>query len=291
MAQLSKNSKLYKELDETLKKVERKLRNIKLKDPDVDVSDFGFDKRMLNLPEEMTRQSAKQQLNTLNEFLSRKYHMKNLGTTIEGGKEVPVYMPSTVFKSAVEEIKAENRFRKKVAKAIESVGGYSYYRQVDDKLIKEKSNIYNATVTKSSDFYGYRIFIRGRKSPIGEVGKGQYRDYIFTPERFKSEYTKMKGRAVDTTHTRIQNLEKNWLKGLADKTSTYFAKSIKKLLKEENIDAVDFLGLFYLSGVFDFDFIYSQIDEKLKREQIKSEIKAFRQDPKYKQFRDILDED
>ena len=65
----------------------------------------------------------------------------------------------------------------------------------------------------------------------------------------------------------------------------------RKLLKEENIDAVDFLGLFYLSGVFDFDFIYSQIDEKLKREQIKSEIKAFRQDPKYKQFRDILDED
>ena len=61
-------------------------------------------------------------------------------------------------------------------------------------------------------------------------------------------------------------------------------------MRDNKIDSVDFLGLFYLSGAFDFDFIYDEtITKEQKKEQIKSEIEIFRQDKeRYQRFRDIL---
>ena len=59
------------------------------------------------------------------------------------------------------------------------------------------------------------------------------------------------------------------------------------MLNDLSVDAIDFLGLFHLSTAFDFDFIYDEsLSVQSKKEEIKSEIEAFRKDTKrYQAFR------
>lgn len=288
---ISKNSKLYKQLEESLDRAERKLNRMRKKDENISIEDFGFDKRVLKIPKEIDTKTAKEKIAILNEFTERKYRLKKIGNTIEGGQVTPVYMSNVSYKRAVDEIKAENKFRERMARALSEVGGYNYYRLTSQGLVPEQSTLYNATVTKSSDFIPIRISIQGNKGFIGDLkGTTMYRDYTYTPDKFKKEYRKFTGKAVDTTHKRIQNLKDNWLKGLGASVSTQFKTSIAKILRDNKIDAVDFLGLFYLSGAFDFDFIYDEtVTKEQKKEQIKSEIEIFRQDKeRYQRFRDIL---
>lgn len=288
---ISKDSTLYKQLENSVKKAERKLNAMKKKDENISIEDFGFDKRALKIPKEIDTKTAKEKIAILDEFTETKYKLKKIGNTIEGGKVTPVYMSNVAYKRAVDEIKAENKFREKMARALSEVGGYNYYRLTSQGLVADKSNLYNATVTKSSDFIPIRISIQGTKGFIGELkGTNMYRDYTYTADRFKKEYSKFMGRAVDTTHKRIQNLRANWLKGLGNSVSYQFETAIRKILRDNKIDAVDFLGLFYLSGAFDFDFIYDEtVTKEQKKEQIKSEIEIFRQDKeRYQRFRDIL---
>lgn len=288
---ISKDSKLYKQLEKSLSRAERKLDTMKKKDKDVSIEDFGFDKRALQLPKEIDTKSAKEKIAILDEFSKSKYRLKKIGNTIEGGKVQPVYMSNVAYSRAVKEIQAENKFRMKMAKALSEVGGYNYYRLTSQGLVADKSNLYNATVTKSSDFMPVRISIQGNKGFIGEMKNGSlYRDYTYTPEKFKKEYSKFLGRAVDTTHKRIQKLRSSWLKGLGNSVSYQFETAMRKILRDNKIDAIDFLGLFYLSGAFDFDFIYDEtITKEQKKAQIKSEIEIFRQDQeRYQKFRDIL---
>ena len=84
-----------------------------------------------------------------------------------------------------------------------------------------------------------------------------------------------------------RNLMDNWLKGVENSISKHFASQVRSILKELNVDAIDFLGLFHLSSAFDFDFIYDEVlTIKNKREEIKSEVEAFRKDKKrYQAFR------
>ena len=288
---ISKDSKLYKELQSSLDRAERKLKAMRKKDESISISDFGFDKRALKIPKELDTKTAKEKIQILDEFIKDKYKLKKIGTTIEGGKVTPVYMSNVAYKRAVDEIKAENRFREKMSRALKEVGGYNYYRLTSQGLVSEKSTLYNATVTKSSDFIPVRISILGSKGFIGEMkGTNMYRDYEYTADKFKKEYGKFMGRAVDTNHKRIQKLKSNWLKGLGHSVSYQFETAMRKILRDNKIDAIDFLGLFYLSGAFDFDFIYDEnITKEDKKEQIKSDIEIFRADKeRYQKFREIL---
>lgn len=287
---IDKNSDLYKDLEKALDKAERKLNAMKKKDSSIGIEDFGFDKRALKMPKELDTRTAKEKIAILEEFTRDKYKLKKIGNTIEGGEVKPVYMSNVAYSRAVKEIEAENKFREKMARALETVGGYNYYRLTGQGLVSEKSNMYNATVSKSSDFIPVRISIQGNKGLIGYKGTGIYRDYVYTADKFKQEYGKFMGRAVDTTHKRIQNLRANWLKGLGNSVSYQFETAMRKILRDNHIDSVDFLALFYLTGAFDFQFIYDEtLTKEQKKEQIKSEIEIFRQDKeRYQKFRDIL---
>ena len=287
---ISKDSKLYKQLERAIDRAERKLDAMKKKDSEIGIEDFGFDKRALRIPKEIDTKSAKEKIQILEEFNKQKYRLKKIGNTIESGQIKPVYMSNVAYNRAIKEIEAENKFRERMARALETVGGYNYYRLTNKGLVAEKSNMYNAMVTKSSDFIPVRISIQGNRKVIGDMGKGIHRDYVYTADKFKREYGKFTGRAVDTTHKRIQNLRANWLKGLGNSISYQFETSMRKILRDNHIDAVDFLALFYLTGAFDFDFIYDEtLTKEQKKEQIKSEIELFRQDKeRYQKFREIL---
>lgn len=189
-------------------------------------------------------------------------------------------------KRAVEQINAQNKFRTTLARAIEKAGGYTYARLTKSGIVKEKSSMYNATISKSSDFIPVRINIVGGKT-IGYKGENIAREHNLSALNFKEKYGSFGGKATSIHHLRVQNLMDNWLQGVKTSISTHFASEIRSLLRELNVDAIDFLGLFHLSSAFDFDFIYDEVlTIKNKREEIKSEIEAFRKDKKrYEAFR------
>lgn len=282
-----------REYGEALAKAERKYKRQLRKDPEITPEAFGLSSSMFDVLKSDTKsgrpsiRQVRSKTAQLTEFTDRKYGLKKIGTAIEGGQEKGVYMPKNMFKEAMASINAENRFRTTLAKAIEKAGGYSYARLTKNGIVKEKSNMYNATITKSSDFVPVRINIVGGPT-IGYKGKQISREVNLSASNFKQQYGTYKGgKAVSVHDTRVQNLMNNWLTGLENSVSKHFASQIKRILKELNVDAIDFLGLFHLSSAFDFEFIY---DETLtvanKREEIKSEIEVFRNDKKsYTAFR------
>lgn len=146
--------------------------------------------------------------------------------------------------------------------------------------------MYNATISKSNDFIPVRINIGGGKT-IGYKGENLSREINLSALNFKEKYGSYGGKATSVSDTRIQNLMDNWLKGVENSISKHFASQVRSILKELNVDAIDFLGLFHLSSAFDFDFIYDEVlTIKNKREEIKSEVEAFRKDKKrYQAFR------
>ena len=212
--------------------------------------------------------------------------MKKIGTTIAGGEERPVYMSKQDYKRAVAQVNAQNKFRTTLSRAIEKAGGYTYARLTKSGIVREKSNMYNATISKSNDFIPVRINIGGGKT-IGYKGENLSREINLSALNFKEKYGSYGGKATSVSDTRIQNLMDNWLKGVENSISKHFASQVRSILKELNVDAIDFLGLFHLSSAFDFDFIYDEVlTIKNKREEIKSEVEAFRKDKKrYQAFR------
>lgn len=282
--------------NEELKRAEAKYKRQLRKDPTITPEAFGLSSAMFSSLQTKTKwgrptiKEVRTRTAQLEEFTDRKYGLKKIGVTIEGGQEKNVYMTKQDWKNAVAMVNAQNRFRTTLAKAIEKAGGYTYARLTKSGIVKEKSNMYNATVTKSSDFVPIRINIKGGKS-IGYKGDNLTQETNLTALTFKEKYGGLGGKATSISDLRVQNLKKNWLKGLESAVSKHFADSIKRTLNELNVDAIDFLGLFHLSSAFDFDFIYDEaLTLQNKREEIKSEIEAFRSDDKrYKAFRRELE--
>ena len=280
------------EYGEALTRAEAKYKRQLRKDPDITLEVFGLSSSMFDALKPDTKRGrpsirqVREKTAQLTEFTDRKYGLKKIGTTIAGGKERAVYMSKQDYKRAVEQINAQNKFRTTLARAIEKAGGYTYARLTKSGIVKEKSSMYNATISKSSDFIPVRINIVGGKT-IGYKGENIAREHNLSALNFKEKYGSFGGKATSVHHLRVQNLMDNWLQGVKTSISTHFASEIRSLLRELNVDAIDFLGLFHLSSAFDFDFIYDEVlTIRNKREEIKSEIEAFRKDKKrYEAFR------
>ena len=103
--------------------------------------------------------------------------------------------------------------------------------------------------------------------------------------------SKYRNRAKDFGHIRIQQLEDNFFKGLANSVSPQFANSIRKQLDDLNVDAIFFLYLFDTTAVFKFEFIYDvNVDLINTKEAIKSEVERIRSgDEAYAKYRKIVD--
>lgn len=277
---------------EALEKAEAKYKRQLRKDPDITPEAFGLSSTMFDIlkPEGKRGKPSIRQIRSkteqLTEYTDRKYALKKIGTKIEAGEEKGVYMTRQDWKEAMAQVNAQNKFRTTLAKAIEKAGGYSYARLTREGVVKEQSNMYNATVTKSNDIIPVKISIVGGPS-IGYKGEEFYREETLSPENFKERYGSYTSKATSVGHARVQTLMNNWLKGLGNAVSEHFASEIGSILRELNVDAIDFLGLFHLSSAFDFDFIYDEVlTIQNKKEQIKSEVEAFRKDKKkYQAFR------
>lgn len=277
---------------EALTRAEAKFKRQLRKDPDITPEVFGLSSSMFDVLKPDTKRGrpsirqVREKTAQLTEFTDRKYGLKKIGTTIVGGEEKPVYMSKQDYKRAIAQVNAQNKFRTTLARAIEKAGGYTYARLTKSGIVKEKSNMYNATISKSSDFIPVRINIVGGKT-IGYKGENLSREYTLSALNFREKYGSFGGKATSVQDLRVQNLMDNWLQGVKSSISAHFASQIRSLLRELNVDAIDFLGLFHLSSAFDFDFIYDEVlTIKNKREEIKSEIEAFRKDKKrYQAFR------
>ena len=275
-----------------MEKAEAKYKRQLRKDPEITPEAFGLSSTMFDIlkPEGKRGKPSVRQIRSkteqLTEYTDRKYSLKKIGTKIEGGQEKGVYMTRQDWKEAMAQVNAQNKFRTTLAKAIEKAGGYSYARLTREGVVKEQSNMYNATVTKSNDIIPVKISIVGGPS-IGYKGEEFYREETLSPENFKERYGSYTSKATSVGHARVQTLMNNWLKGLGNAVSEHFASEIGSILRELNVDAIDFLGLFHLSSAFDFDFIYDEVlTIQNKKEQIKSEVEAFRKDKKkYQAFR------
>lgn len=295
MARKKKETVYDKELrlyTEAYAKAENKYKRQLRKDADLKIEDFGLSSSMFKEPTIDTKQgrpSVKQlraKRSQLEEFSSRKYGLKKIGTSLTGGEVKSVYMAKNVYKEAVARINAQNKFRATLSKAIDKAGGYSYARLTKNGIVKEKSSYYNAGISKSMDMIPMRISIIGGKD-IGYKGNLFTQEKVMTPETFKAEYGLVTNKATSLGDIRIQNLKDNWILGLKENVSDAFGSEIEKIMDELNIDAIDFLGLFHLSSAFDFDFIYDAVlSASTKKEHIRSEIEAFRKDEKaYQAFR------
>lgn len=280
------------EYGEALTRAESKYKRQLRKDPDITPEVFGLSSSMFDVLKPDTKRGrpsirqVREKTAQLTEFTDRKYGLKKIGTTILGGEEKPVYMSKQDYKRAIAQVNAQNKFRTTLARAIEKAGGYTYARLTKSGIVKEKSNMYNATISKSSDFIPVRINIVGGKT-IGYKGENLSREYTLSALNFREKYGSFGGKATSIQDLRVQNLMDNWLQGVKSSISAHFASQIRSLLRELNVDAIDFLGLFHLSSAFDFDFIYDEVlTIRNKREEIKSEIEAFRKDKKrYQAFR------
>lgn len=285
----NKELRLY---TEQLVKAEKKYKRQLKKDPEIKIEDFGLSSKIFSEPVIDTkagRPSVKQlraKRNELEEYNSRKYGLKKIGTTLSGGEVVSVYMPKNAYKEAVAKINAQNKFRATLSKAIDKAGGYTYARLTKNGIIKEKSSYYNAGISKSMDMIPTRISIIGGKD-IGYKGNLFANERVMSPETFKKKFGLVGNKATSISDIRIQNLKDNWLKGVKDNISTPFGNEIEKIFDEMHIDAIDFLALFHLTSSLDFEFIYDAVlSADTKKEQIKSEIEAFRSDRKmYDSFR------
>lgn len=280
------------EYGEALTRAEAKYKRQLRKDPTVTPEMFGLSSSMFDAlkPDTKRGRPSIRQVRTktaqLQEFTDRKYGLKKIGTTIEGGEERPVYMAKQDWKRALEQVNAQNRFRTTLSRAIEKAGGYTYARLTKSGIVKEKSNMYNATISKSNDFIPVKINIGGGKM-IGYKGENLSREINLSALNFKERYGSYGGKATSVHDVRVQNLMDNWLKGVENSISKHFASQVRSIFRELNVDAIDFLGLFHLSSAFDFDFIYDEVlTIRNKREEIKSEVEAFRKDKKrYQAFR------
>lgn len=293
---VKKGSKLYKEYQEAYKKYEKKLDKFQMKDADVSLEDFGFDRRNFKYSKNMSAKELKQVIKNLDDFNSRKYYMKKIGTKEEYGKEVPVYMSNVQYNYAVKNINELNDRRLKLKKAIKTVGStYAYLNSKTGKVehYTRSPRELDQYFDDNPDFDTTAFQIHGGKL-IGSK-HGKVKKYGISAESFKERYSKhykgLKGERYKTLAEMNEQLKNNFMKGVKNKTSPYFAKILKDLMKEEKIDTNDFLGLFYTSGVFDFDFIYNIPSKKDLRASLKSEIENFRSNPKYKQFRKMLSEE
>lgn len=295
MARKKKETVYDKELrlyTEAYAKAENKYKRQLRKDSELKIEDFGLNSSMFKEPTIDTKQgrpSVKQlreKRSQLEEFSSRKYGLKKIGTSLTGGEVKSVYMAKNVYKEAVARINAQNKFRATLSKAIDKAGGYSYARLTKNGIVKEKSSYYNAGISKSMDMIPMRISIIGGKD-IGYKGNLFTQEKVMTPETFKAEYGLVANKATSLSDIRIQNLKDNWILGLKENVSDAFGTEIENIMNELNIDAIDFLGLFHLSSAFDFDFIYDAVlSASTKKEHIRSEIEAFRKDEKtYQAFR------
>lgn len=277
---------------EALTRAEAKYKRQLRKDPDITPEVFGLSSSMFDALKPDTKRGrpsirqVREKTAQLTEFTDRKYGLKKIGTTIVGGEEKPVYMSKQDYKRAIAQVNAQNKFRTTLSRAIEKAGGYTYARLTRSGIVKEKSNMYNATISKSNDFIPVRINIGGGKT-IGYKGENLSREINLSALNFKEKYGSYGGKATSVSDVRIQNLMDNWLKGVENSISKHFASQVRSILRELNVDAIDFLGLFHLSSAFDFDFIYDEVlTIKNKREEIKSEVEAFRKDKKrYQAFR------
>ena len=280
------------EYGEALTRAEAKFKRQLRKDPDITPEVFGLSSSMFDVLKPDTKRGrpsirqVREKTAQLTEFTDRKYGLKKIGTTIMGGEERPVYMSKQDYKRAIAQVNAQNKFRTTLSRAIEKAGGYTYARLTKSGIVKEKSNMYNATISKSNDFIPVRINIGGGKT-IGYKGENLSREINLSALNFKEKYGSYGGKATSVSDVRIQNLMDNWLKGVENSISKHFASQVRSILRELNVDAIDFLGLFHLSSAFDFDFIYDEVlTIKNKREEIKSEVEAFRKDKKrYQAFR------
>ena len=280
------------EYGEALTRAEAKFKRQLRKDPEITPEVFGLSSSMFDVLKPDTKRGrpsirqVREKTAQLTEFTDRKYGLKKIGTTILGGEEKPVYMSKQDYKRAIAQVNAQNKFRTTLARAIEKAGGYTYARLTKSGIVKEKSNMYNATISKSNDFIPVRINIGGGKT-IGYKGENLSREINLSALNFKEKYGSYGGKATSISDVRIQNLMDNWLKGVENSISKHFASQIRSIFRELNVDAIDFLGLFHLSSAFDFDFIYDEVlTIKNKREEIKSEVEAFRKDKKrYQAFR------
>ena len=280
------------EYGEALTRAEAKYKRQLRKDPDITPEVFGLSSSMFDVLKPDTKRGrpsirqVREKTAQLTEFTDRKYGLKKIGTTIIGGEEKPVYMSKQDYKRAIAQVNAQNKFRTTLSRAIEKAGGYTYARLTKSGIVKEKSNMYNATISKSNDFIPVRINIGGGKT-IGYKGENLSREINLSALNFKEKYGSYGGKATSVSDVRIQNLMDNWLKGVENSISKHFASQVRSILRELNVDAIDFLGLFHLSSAFDFDFIYDEVlTIKNKREEIKSEVEAFRKDKKrYQAFR------
>lgn len=280
------------EYGEALTRAEAKYKRQLRKDSEITPEVFGLSSSMFDALKPDTKRGrpsirqVREKTAQLTEFTDRKYGLKKIGTTIVGGEEKPVYMSKQDYKRAIAQVNAQNKFRTTLSRAIEKAGGYTYARLTKSGIVKEKSNMYNATISKSNDFIPVRINIGGGNT-IGYKGENLSREINLSALNFKEKYGSYGGKATSVSDVRIQNLMDNWLKGVENSISKHFASQVRSILRELNVDAIDFLGLFHLSSAFDFDFIYDEVlTIKNKREEIKSEVEAFRKDKKrYQAFR------
>lgn len=280
------------EYGEALTRAEAKYKRQLRKDSEITPEVFGLSSSMFDVLKPDTKRGrpsirqVREKTAQLTEFTDRKYGLKKIGTTIIGGEEKPVYMSKQDYKRAIAQVNAQNKFRTTLSRAIEKAGGYTYARLTKSGIVREKSNMYNATISKSNDFIPVRINIGGGKT-IGYKGENLSREINLSALNFKEKYGSYGGKATSVSDVRIQNLMDNWLKGVENSISKHFASQVRSILRELNVDAIDFLGLFHLSSAFDFDFIYDEVlTIKNKREEIKSEVEAFRKDKKrYQAFR------
>lgn len=293
------NKNLINEFEEQRKKANKKIKRYQNLDPSVSIEDFGFNNNNLVRGRKNTEEQIRDKIKNLKDFNSSKFYMKKIGTTLEYGKTINVYMSNVSYDWAVKDITELNRRRLKTRDAVTEVG--RYYKKLNpttgqlEERKRTKEELKRIFDT-NPDFQTTSYKIKGGKT-VGSV-HNRSRKYAINPENFRKMYSEkfrqnLLGKKNQSYHQMNVNLMNNFLKGIENGVSKNFARNLKNLFKELKIDAEDFIALYYTTGVFDFDFIYdeSNIGKKEIRERIRSELESFRADnEKYRKFRQIIEE-
>ena len=286
MARKYANEKELEELRNLQERTERKLKAQSRYMPDVSLERFGFNSAILDEPDRMTLTEYNDVVADLKEFNTKQYRVVNIGSS-----ENREYIPSNKLAEAKEILRDYNRFTTMRQKSLKSATQYYYGLDEQGNVVQRQRE---TPFEQTEEGRMYRpVKLEFADKQLGNVGRGlAFETMLIQDEeeldRFISRY---RSRATDFGSVRIQQLEDNFLRGLADRTSTQFARSIKNTLDELGVDAIDFLFLYDTTAVFNFDFIYdTKVTLADKKAQIKSQVEKLRkQKPEgYQEYRDIV---
>lgn len=274
-------------------RAKRKIRGMQQYREDASLEIFGFSETLLDKPKRLTVNQYKKKMTELAGFISKKNRLVNIGT-----KEDRKYIPSSKLELVEAVLTDYNRFVSMRQKSLKAVS--STYYTLDENgnvVIRERETPFEQT-EQGQEFRPIVLqFVSGKQKGYvsrskKDVNKLLTETIAITKEsdidRFIKRY---ENRATSFGHARIQQLEDNYFKGLAERTSNTFAKAIRKQLDDLGVDAIDFLFLFDTTAVFDFKFIYdTKITIADVKEELVSEVEKLKTQGAegYKEYRKIV---